>query len=55
VGNNSFTGVARTILGVFRETLGFDWQLVFPEENEVGFVHENGTATGVVKLLLENV
>jgi len=54
-GNNSFKGVARTILGVFREVLGFDWELVFPEDNCVGYVDENGEASGVMKLLLEGV
>jgi len=57
-GNNSFTGVARTILGVFREMLGFDWELVWAEDgsNDVGIWDENtGNFTGVHGLLQSGV
>ncbi|CAL8084674.1 unnamed protein product, partial [Orchesella dallaii] len=51
--NNSFKGVARQILGVFRETLGFDWKLVFPPENDndVGIKGDDGNWTGVLGML----
>lgn len=57
-GNNSFTGVARQIMGVFRETLGFDWQLVFPEpgDNDVGIRDEKtGNWTGVLGMIQDGV
>lgn len=57
-GNNSFTGVARTILGVFRETLGFDWELKFPNktDNDVGLLDEKtGNWTGVLGMLQRDV
>jgi len=55
--NNTFKGVARQILGVFRETLGFHWELVFPPEgdNDVGIQDEKGNWTGVLGMLKRGV
>jgi len=42
------------MIDIFRDKLGFDWEIVFPMENTVGTCH-NGKCTGVMKLLAENV
>lgn len=53
--NGSFEGVGRTILGVLREFLGINWELVFPDDNEVGYVGDDGKPRGLIKMILEDV
>ncbi|OXA53118.1 glutamate receptor ionotropic, kainate 2 [Folsomia candida] len=52
--NGSFEGVGRTILGVLREFLGINWELVFPDDNEVGYVGDDGKPRGLIKMILED-
>lgn len=54
-GNNSFNGVGRIILGVFRQILGVDWEIVYPPDHEIGYVGLDNKPRGLVKMLMEDV
>lgn len=53
--DTSFTGIGRTILGVFRQELGIDWDITFVSDKEIGFVEEDNSTRGLFKMLKNNV
>ena len=52
--NNSVRGIARDMLLVLKEALGFDWQYVWADD--MGIKNEStGKWTGVAQMLIDGV
>ncbi|CAG7820552.1 unnamed protein product, partial [Allacma fusca] len=53
-GNNTVLGIAKTMLNVLKEALGFDWEFVWPTDDNIGIWNAStGTHTGIVDMLIK--